>query len=784
MLDVLQRSLGGDQMIATSKTQLLATKILPPQCAPGLIDRPRLLDLIAQVQAKQVAVIQAGPGFGKTSLAIAWAERLQKSGKSIAWLTLDADDDEPTRFLFYVSHALRRASDGVGESAIGLISDVALVPFNTIVSTWINDLADIDDDIYLFLDDYHWISDTEIRDSVSYLLRYAPTQFHLVLTATGEHSLPLARLRAHNQLLEIDTAALRFDAEESRQFLEQENIGGLEPSEVRLLLKKTEGWPAVLRIVAATLCQPGQDSARYVRGLSGALRSIGAYLAEMLDGLPHDMVQFMLRIAILDRFSASLCQAVTGLRSSRRLLNAMETSQVLLVPIDQERHWYRYHQLLGGHLSQRLEAELGDEIPKLHRRAYRWYASQEIWTDAVRHAIAAGDAAEAMSWVENCAMELVKKGDLLTLLGWQRLFPTELMRSQIKVEIAIAWGLALAMRFEDALELLEKVEREVGYGDTRDADAMKCECDAIRSVIAALRDDSQAALPVAEACIRKSTDPWTANVASNVARFCQWKAGNLESFYATPWIHSSVDDDKRNVFASIYRLCLQGLVEFQQLRVSAAARCYTDAIQLAEQHAGPNTAAAALPASLIARIRYEQGRMDEAEATVIDRGPIIDATGMLECALSAYVVLVRIAAHRRNFERAYALLEQLENLGHMRKRGRMVAAALAIRVRLYITEGRITEGSACLNRLERLAGEYSAPTRCAWSDIRDYSLLARALLGPAQNRQQEAIAILRALRQEAEATDNHYTALCLATQLSETLLTADEAAEAWQLFHV
>jgi LuxR family transcriptional regulator, maltose regulon positive regulatory protein len=160
-----------------------------------------------------------------------------------------------------VSHALRRASDGVGEAAIGLISDVALVSFNTIVSTWINDLADIDDDVYLFLDDYHRITDTEIRDSVSYLLRYAPTQFHLVLTATGEPSLPLARLRAHNQLLEIDTAALRFEVEETRQFLEQENIGGLEPSEVRLLHAKTEGWPAVLRIVAATLCQPGQDSA-------------------------------------------------------------------------------------------------------------------------------------------------------------------------------------------------------------------------------------------------------------------------------------------------------------------------------------------------------------------------------------------------------------------------------------------------------------------------------------------------------------------------------------------
>ena len=239
-------------------------------------------------------------------------------------------------------------------------------------------------------------------------------------------------------------------------------------------------------------------------------------------------------------------------------------------------------------------------------------------------------------------------------------------------------------------------------------------------------------LPVAEACIRKLTDPWTANVASNVARFCHWKAGDLESFYATPWIPFSDDEDRRNIFASVYRLCLLGLVEFQQLRLSAAERCYADAMRLAEQHAGPNTAAAALPASLIARIRYEQGRLDEAEAMVIDRSPIIDATGMLECALSAYVVLVRIAAHRRNIERAYTLLEQLENLGHMRKWGRMVAAALAIRVRLYLTEGRITEGSACLNRLEHLAGEYSASTPCAWSDIRTlyFASACRFEVGP------------------------------------------------------
>jgi len=142
-----------------------------------------------------------------------------------------------------------------------------------------------------------------------------------------------------------------------------------------------------------------------------------------------------------------------------------------------------------------------------------------------------------------------------------------------------------------------------------DADAMKCECEVIRSVVKALKDDSQAALPVAEACIRRSTDPWTANVASNVARFCHWKSGNLESFYATPWIPFSGDEDRRNIFASVYRLFLQGFVEFRQLRLLAGERCYVDAMQLAERHAGPNTSAAALAASLLARIRYEQGRM-------------------------------------------------------------------------------------------------------------------------------------------------------------------------------
>jgi len=274
------------------------------------------------------------------------------------------------------------------------------------------------------LDDYHWIANREIHDALAFLLRHAPTQFHLVLTARAEPPLPLARLRALNRLLEIDAAALRFDLDETRRFLEHENFPALDSLEERMLCGQTEGWPAVLRIIASTSSRPGQDFGQYVRSLSGARRPIDAYLAEMLDGLPHDMVQFMMRTAILDRLCSPLCQAVSRVASSRELLESIELRQLLLVPLDQEGQWYRYHPLLSGHLRRSLETRLGHELPELHRRAYHWYASQELWTDAVQHAIAAGDTDQAMSWIEVCAMALVKLGDLLTLLEWQNRFPT------------------------------------------------------------------------------------------------------------------------------------------------------------------------------------------------------------------------------------------------------------------------------------------------------------------------------------------------------------------------
>jgi LuxR family transcriptional regulator, maltose regulon positive regulatory protein len=334
-----------------------------------------------------------------------------------------------------------------------------------------------------------------------------------------------------------------------------------------------------------------------------------------------------------------LCKVVTGANSGQEWFRSIKQRQLLLTPLDHEGRWFRYHPLLGEYLSQRLESQLGNEIPGLHQRASLWYASREMWTDAVQHWFAAGDAVRALGWIKNCAMPLIKQSDLFTLLGWQRLFPSGLVRGQPEVGLAVAWGLALAIRYDEALERVIEVERDIEAHLSQNGGAFRTECDAIRSVALALKDDSEPALTIAQDCLARSADPWCANVASNVVRFGHLKWGDLKQFYATPWIPYSGDQDGRNVFASVYYRCIQGMAEAQQLRIVPAERYYLYALRLAEQHVGSNSVAAALPASLIARVRYEQGRLDEAESLLIDRMPLINAGTMLDCVLSAYFVV-------------------------------------------------------------------------------------------------------------------------------------------------
>ena len=761
----------------------LVTKVLPPQLPVDLIDRPRLVGLAERCASLRLTVIKAPAGFGKTSLALAWVDRLRASGAKVAWLSLDSEDDEPARFLNYLAHALRHACANVGAAAISLTADAAFVPSQAVVSTLINELAEVGDEVVLFLDDFHLLRDPAVRDAMSFFIEKAPTNVHVVLCSRTDPSLPIARLRAGAGLLEIDASALRFDFGETKHFVEHTLPGVLNDSHIGTLFASTEGWAAALRISMSVLsreeCRPAQE----LNAPSGTSRPFAAYIEHMCERLPAKMVEFMVRTSILDRLTAPLCYAITGLRASQQMLDEIAGGQLLLQALDCGGRWFRYHHLMSDYLRGKLEAQYADELAEMHCRACEWFGEQELWTEAVKHAIAAGTTDNAIRLMERCAMALVKKGDLLTLLSLQRRFPVGLAGAQVKVALAIAWGMALAMRFDEALAALDAVEQDISSHTGADPEDIRWECQAIRSVVAALGDDPERGLAVAAPCLeRQSANIWTINVASNVARLAHWKAGNLEALYATPWISYSIEEDQRNLYSSIYRLCLLGHAEMQQLHFGLAERYFTESMRLAERHAGPDSISVAQCAPLIGQIWYEQGRLDETEALVAGLMPVIDAAVLLDSVLIAYRILIRIAVARSDVEQAYALLDRAQALGCARQWERMTASALVERIRLYLAEGRMAEATACVAQLDQVARSGAHPSHSISLEIENYRAIGAASVAAAQHRTEEAAVALSTAVQSAERRHEDFLTIRLRTMLALVWLAANERTRAIEIF--
>ena len=761
----------------------LSTKIAPPRLPADVVDRPRLVGLAERAETKRLTVIKAPAGFGKTSLALLWLDRLRANGAHAAWLSLDAEDDEPARFLNYLAHALRHACSGVGATAISLTADAALVPSHAVVSTLINELADVDDEVFLFLDDYHLITAAAVHDAMSFLIEKAPAHVHVVVCSRTDPALPLARLRAGDGLLEIDASALRFDFDETTHFVERALPGMLDGADIETLFANTEGWAAALRISMSMLSRNECQPAHKRNAPSGTSRPFAAYIEHMYERLPAEMVEFMLRTSILDRLSAPLCDAVTGMRTSQRMLDEIAGRQLLLQALDCDGEWFGYHHLMGEYLRAKLNAQHADEVAELHCRACEWYGGQERWTEAVKHAIAAGTTENALRLMDRCAMALVKKGDLLTLLSLQRRFPAGLAGAQVKVTLAVAWGMALALHFDEALAMLDAVEQEIQSRTGADSEDIRWECRAIRSVIAGLKDDPEQGLTIAGPCVeRQCADIWTINVASNVVRFAHWKSGNLEALYATPWIVYSIEEDQRNLYCSVYRLCLLGHAELQQLHLGLAERYFTESMRLAERYAGPDSISAALCAPMIGQIWYEEGRLDDAEKLVTGLMSVIDAAVLLDSVLIAYRLLIRIASARSDMTQAHALLDRAQALARTRRWERMTAAALAERIRLYLAEQRVVEAAACVAQLHQMASSHSHPSHFVTQEIESYHALGVALVAAAQHRTEEATAVLGAALQSTERRHGDFLAIRLRTALALVWLAGNERHRAIEVF--
>ena len=428
----------------SARNVLLATKLYLPGPQPGFVRRPRLLDMLDEALGRGLVLVCAPAGFGKTALLADW---IRRGEGSVSWLSLDAGDSDPARFWRHVVAALDRARPGVAERVGPLLGPPAPASFEGLVTALINELAAPpgQDELLLVLDDYHLIDAQQVHEPLVFLLEHLPPGVHLVLASRADPPLPLARLRAGGQLAELRGGDLRFTAEEAAALL-RETVGDVLPAAaVVALAARTEGWAAGLQLAALSL-QGQADPAGFVAAFSGSHRYVLDYLTdEVLEGQTDQVREFLLETSVLDRLSGGLCDAVTGRTGGQVMLEQVERANLFLTPLDEVRGWWRYHQLFADLLRARLQQQQPGRVAALHHNAAAWCEQQGLADEAVRYALAAGDAVWAARLMERHFDEAFWPGERATVQRWLDALPTELASSRprlclVRAILALAGG--------------------------------------------------------------------------------------------------------------------------------------------------------------------------------------------------------------------------------------------------------------------------------------------------------------------------------------------------------
>lgn len=440
--------------------RLLRTKTFVPHVHPDLVPRERLRQCLDAARLSRLALLSAPAGFGKTTILCDW---IQRRGLRVAWVSLDAGDNDPSRFWAYVALALGALHPHLGEAALRLLQTPHPPATETILTDLINEMTVVLDPAFLVLDDYHVIESPTIHEALAFLLRNMPPQMHIIVASRQDPPLALASLRTRRELIELRAHDLRFTHEETATLLQR--VMGLELSRENLAALETriEGWAAGLQLAALSM-QGERDIVGFIRAFTGSHRYVFDYLAqEVLAHQPEAIRAFLLQTAILERLSGPLADALTGSDDGQAMLRHIEEANLFIMPLDQGRQWYRYHPLFADFLHTRLRQTYGVEhVLALHRRASAWFAAHDWIEEAIHHALSAGDDATAVRLIEQVVVSMFQRGELVTLSSWLEALSSELLEQHPRLCAASAWALLATGHSEQAESRLCLLETAVG----------------------------------------------------------------------------------------------------------------------------------------------------------------------------------------------------------------------------------------------------------------------------------------------------------------------------------
>jgi ATP/maltotriose-dependent transcriptional regulator MalT len=634
-----------------NRNMLLATKLGVPPTRPDLVQRPRLVELLDQGLSSRLILISAPAGFGKTTLISEWISSLPRRALDFqcAWLTLDEGDSDPVRFLNYLIQALRQIAPLIGQSVQGMLQSPQRPPPQALLTALINDIAALPDPFILVLDDYHLITELPVHQQMAFLLEHQPSQMHLVIVARQDPLLPLARLRARGQVVEIRQADLQFNMQETARFLRQMAQAELSAADIAAIQHRTEGWAAGLQLLALSI-RGHEDLGPLMASFTSSSRYILDYLMEEVFQRQTARLQdFLLKTSVLERLTAPLCDAVTGRDDGRETLLALERANLFIVALDPSQQWYRYHHLFGDLLRHRLETQARPDIAELHRRASQWYQAQGYIADAIHHSLAARNWEQAATLIGQTSDEMLKRGEFATLIYWCRKLPDEMVRATPPLCMAYAWALLLAGQFDAAGELLEHTER-LGQADQQ----LLGQVATAQAYLARARGDNQRLIEKSQQALAllPETERTSRGMLALNLGLAYWHEGRLEQALEILPVAQSTAQNAGNRMAELTAQIFSVRVLACRGALRQAAAAYQQVIQ-----SGGQISIVALAHYDQGALHYEWNQLDKAEEHVHVGLEMSIHSGNVEFQIAGRILQAYIKVARRG---AAAALERVE----------------------------------------------------------------------------------------------------------------------------
>jgi len=681
---------------------ILATKLYVPPPRPNAVVRPRLIERLndgLRVDHK-LMLISAAAGFGKTTLVSEWIATLTGSEVRVAWLSLDEGDNDLTRFLTYFVAAVQTVAPQIGEDVLtALHASQPQPPTTVLLTTWLNDIAAFSDRVVVVLDDYHTIDSPSIDEALTFLIDHLPPQLRLVITTREDPSLPLARLRARGQLTELRAADLRFTPAEAAEFLNHTMGLDLSAADIAALEDRTEGWIVGLQLAALSV-RDRADRSGFIAALSGSHRYILSYLtAEVLDRQPAEIRQFLLDTAILDQLHGDLCNAVTGRADSHVLLEQLLNANLFLLPLDDERRWYRYHHLFADLLRDRQRAQQPDRATELHRRASHWYAAAGLASAAVTHALAAADYALAARLLEDHATDLLTQGHLKAVESWLEALPPPLRARSPKVNLAFAWMHLMRGTLPEAAPYVAQLQALFADFPWSEADtALQAEWLALQAYLLITQGQpAEAVTPATQAlALSPETDDHVRSLAGNALGSAYLMLDDYTravDVYQKTIQHSRVAG---HIVSEVMGLAVLTQVALQRGQLHTAFDVASQGVDRLER-TGSQPPISAMVYGALGQVYYQWQQIELARRQI--------ARALQLCSLGGYhngeiyhrAWLSRVLLHEGNLEAAQQEIQQAFDLVQT---GAPIWAQIEVetqRVRVYLAQDRLTAAEAVLN---------------------------------------------------------------------------------------